>query len=173
MKWGHGTCTCTSCIRGGGGIQDFFFAGGFNIFSWWALLSGKKYTLFCLYFVCQNICWLICRIPTTPYNRKCGMRFWQSWQEWKVIRCLPNQPTPHSPVSLVPPPPLPLLSYLSLGRSPFIPSMVEKQFASRIMTCVSGQLPSLRTIPRRTGFGPDEWFYSVVVVLVESCPGGE
>ena len=30
--------------------------------------------------------------------------------------------------------------------------------------CVSGQLPR-RTIPHRTGFGPDEWFYSVVVVL--------
>ena len=37
---------------------------------------------------------------------------------------------------------------------------------------VSGQLPR-RTIPHRTGFGPDEWFYSVVVVLVGSCPGGE
>ena len=34
---------------------------------------------------------------------------------------------------------------------------------------VSGQLPT-RTIPHRTGFGPDEWFYSVVVVLVGSCP---
>ena len=30
-----------------------------------------------------------------------------------------------------------------------------------------------RTIPHRTGFGPDDWFYSVVVVLVGSCPGGE
>ena len=30
-----------------------------------------------------------------------------------------------------------------------------------------------RTILHRTGFGPDEWFYSVVVVLVGSCPGGE
>ena len=29
------------------------------------------------------------------------------------------------------------------------------------------------TIPHRTGFGPEEWFYSVVVVLVGSCPGGE
>ena len=38
--------------------------------------------------------------------------------------------------------------------------------------CVSGQLPR-RTIPHRTGFGPYEWFYSVVVVLVGSCPGGE
>ena len=37
---------------------------------------------------------------------------------------------------------------------------------------VSGQLPR-RTIPHRTGFGPEEWFYSVVVVLVGSCPGGE
>ena len=27
--------------------------------------------------------------------------------------------------------------------------------------------------PTRTGFGPDEWFYSMVVVLVGSCPGGE
>ena len=35
---------------------------------------------------------------------------------------------------------------------------------------VSGQLPR-RTIPHRTGFGPDpQWFYSVVVVLVGSCP---
>ena len=30
-----------------------------------------------------------------------------------------------------------------------------------------------RTIPYHTGFGPDEWFYSVVVVLVGSYPGGE
>ena len=30
-----------------------------------------------------------------------------------------------------------------------------------------------RTIPHHTGIGPDEWFYSVVVVLVGSCPGGE
>ena len=37
---------------------------------------------------------------------------------------------------------------------------------------ISGQLPR-RTIPHRTGFGPDEWFYSVVVVLVGNCPGGE
>ena len=37
---------------------------------------------------------------------------------------------------------------------------------------ISRQLPR-RTIPHRTGFGPDEWFYSVVVVLVGSCPGGE
>ena len=37
---------------------------------------------------------------------------------------------------------------------------------------VSGQLPR-RTIPHHTGFGPEEWFYSVVVVLVGSCPGGE
>ena len=45
---------------------------------------------------------------------------------------------------------------------------------------VSGQLPR-RTIPHRTGFGPEEWFYSVVVVLVGSwgnsprdCgPGGQ
>ena len=37
---------------------------------------------------------------------------------------------------------------------------------------VSGQLPR-RTISHRTGFGPEEWFYSVVVVLVGSCPGGE
>ena len=34
---------------------------------------------------------------------------------------------------------------------------------------VSGQLPR-RTIPHRTGFGPDEWCYSVVVVLLGSCP---
>ena len=40
---------------------------------------------------------------------------------------------------------------------------------------VSGQLPR-RTIPPTplpTGFGPEEWFYSMVVVLVGSCPGGE
>ena len=37
---------------------------------------------------------------------------------------------------------------------------------------ISGQLPT-RTIPHRTGIGPDEWFYSVVVVLVGSCPDGE
>ena len=36
---------------------------------------------------------------------------------------------------------------------------------------VSGQLPT-GTIPHRTGIGPDEWFYSVVVALVGSCPGG-
>ena len=40
------------------------------------------------------------------------------------------------------------------------------------MRYVFGQLPR-RTISHRTGFGPDEWFYSVVVVLVGSCPGGE
>ena len=34
------------------------------------------------------------------------------------------------------------------------------------MPClVSGQLPR-RTIPHRTGFGPDEGFYSVVVILI-------
>ena len=27
--------------------------------------------------------------------------------------------------------------------------------------------------PHRTAFGPDEWFYSVIVVLVGSCLGGE
>ena len=37
---------------------------------------------------------------------------------------------------------------------------------------VAGQLPT-RTIPHCTSIGPDEWFYSVVVVLVRSCPGGE
>ena len=31
----------------------------------------------------------------------------------------------------------------------------------------------IRTTPHRTGTGPDECFYSVVVVLVGSCPGGE
>ena len=44
-------------------------------------------------------------------------------------------------------------------------------YISRTVT-VSGQLPT-RTIPHRTGIGPDEWFYSVVVVLAGSCPGGE
>ena len=41
-----------------------------------------------------------------------------------------------------------------------------------VVKYVSGQLPR-RSIPHRTGFGPDEWFYSVVVVLVGGCPGGE
>ena len=41
-----------------------------------------------------------------------------------------------------------------------------------ILLIVSGQLPR-RTIPHCTGCGPDEWLYSVVVVLVGSCPGGE
>ena len=41
-----------------------------------------------------------------------------------------------------------------------------------VIIFVSGQLPR-RTIPHRTGLGPDEWFYSVVVVLVGSCPCGE
>ena len=36
---------------------------------------------------------------------------------------------------------------------------------SCISFTVSGQLPT-RTIPHRTGIGPDVWFYSVVVVLV-------
>ena len=45
-------------------------------------------------------------------------------------------------------------------------------FFCMLLDSVSGQLPR-RTIPRRTGFGPDEWFYSVVVVLVGSCPGGD
>ena len=46
----------------------------------------------------------------------------------------------------------------------------QKVYQTNII--VSGQLPT-RTIPHRTGIGPDEWFYSVVVVLVGSCPGGE
>ena len=33
--------------------------------------------------------------------------------------------------------------------------------------------PRIQTIPHHTGFGPDEWIYSVVVVLVGSCYGGE
>ena len=37
---------------------------------------------------------------------------------------------------------------------------------------LSGQLPT-RTIPHCTGIGPDEGFYSVVVVLVGRCPGGK
>ena len=37
--------------------------------------------------------------------------------------------------------------------------------------CVSGQL-STKSIPRRTGIGPDEWFYWLVVVLVGHCPSG-
>ena len=47
---------------------------------------------------------------------------------------------------------------------------------------VSGQLPT-RTIPHHVDIphvdsphvdiGPDEWFYSLVVVLVGSCPSGE
>ena len=42
---------------------------------------------------------------------------------------------------------------------------------SRLNERTFGQLPT-RTIPHRTGIGPDEWLYSVVVVLVGSCPGG-
>ena len=38
-----------------------------------------------------------------------------------------------------------------------------------LICCVSGQLPT-RTIPHCTGIGPDEWFYSVVVVLVGNSP---
>ena len=38
--------------------------------------------------------------------------------------------------------------------------------------------PDIRTTPHEDKsppyrFGPDEWFYSVVVGLVGSCPGGE
>ena len=36
---------------------------------------------------------------------------------------------------------------------------------------VSGQLVTM-TIPQRTSIGSDEWFYSVIMVLVGSCPGG-
>ena len=39
---------------------------------------------------------------------------------------------------------------------------------ARIFSPVSGQLPR-RTIPHRTGFGHDKWFYSVVA----SGPNGE
>ena len=46
------------------------------------------------------------------------------------------------------------------------------QVLTRNLCTVSGQLPR-RTTPHLTGFGPDEWFYSVVVVLVGSFPGGE
>ena len=39
-----------------------------------------------------------------------------------------------------------------------------------ISTCVFGQLHT-RTIPHHIGIGPDEWFYWLVVNLVESsCP---
>ena len=34
---------------------------------------------------------------------------------------------------------------------------------------VSGQLPT-RTIPHHVDIGPDEWFYSLVMVLVGSSP---
>ena len=44
----------------------------------------------------------------------------------------------------------------------------EQEDIHIIVKFVTGQLPR-RTIPHRTGFGPDEWFYSVVVVLVGSC----
>ena len=37
---------------------------------------------------------------------------------------------------------------------------------------VSGQLPT-RTIPHRTGIGPDEWFDLLIVVLVGRCPSGK
>ena len=50
--------------------------------------------------------------------------------------------------------------------------VLQQVLALQVHITVSGQLPR-RTIPHRTGFGPDEWFYSVVVVLVGSCPGGE
>ena len=40
------------------------------------------------------------------------------------------------------------------------------------LTLISGQLPT-RTIPHSTDIGPDEWFYSVLVVLMGRCPGGE
>ena len=48
----------------------------------------------------------------------------------------------------------------------------DRFFCEGLILAVSRQLPR-RTIPHRTGFGPDEWFYSVVVVLVGSCPGAE
>ena len=48
-----------------------------------------------------------------------------------------------------------------------------KTFATIALLTVSGQLPT-RTIPTvQVLIGPHEWFYSVVVVLVGSCPGGD
>ena len=37
---------------------------------------------------------------------------------------------------------------------------------------VSGQLPT-KIILHHTGIGPDEWLYSVEMVLVGGCSGGE
>ena len=34
-------------------------------------------------------------------------------------------------------------------------------------------VPHIRTTPHHTGFGPDKWFYSVVVVLAGCCPGAK
>ena len=79
----------------------------------------------------------------------------------------------------------PQIIFLSLYRNTFVPSEHKQEYKTRITllkTCfdgktyilriISAQLPT-RTIPHHTGIGPDEWFYSMVVVLVGSCPGGE
>ena len=42
---------------------------------------------------------------------------------------------------------------------------LDERVKGDMVEIVSGQLPR-STIPHRTGFGLDEWFYSVVVVLV-------
>ena len=49
---------------------------------------------------------------------------------------------------------------------------IKKEHEDVCCLNISGQLPT-RTIPFRTGIGPDDWFYSVVVALVGSCPRGE
>ena len=44
------------------------------------------------------------------------------------------------------------------------------------ITCQSFALADsahIQTIPHHTGIGPDEWFYWLGVVMVESCPSGK
>ena len=63
--------------------------------------------------------------------------------------------------------------YVEKAKSKYFASLMQKvgNIYTKIFryltlfVVVSGQLPT-RTIPHRTGIGPDEWFYSVVVVLV-------
>ena len=43
---------------------------------------------------------------------------------------------------------------------------------SAIISLVSGQLPT-RTVPHHVDIGPDDWVYSLVMVLVGSCLSGE
>ena len=50
---------------------------------------------------------------------------------------------------------------------------MKKYRTGTLFVFVSGQLPTVRTIPHRTCISPDEWFCQFVVVLVGSCPSGE